>query len=178
MRPNTGIIPIDFKQPGNYTVKNQAQRRLDLRFRRPIRNRCSDSHQKPDDETFEKWIYVGESKTYSGTSGRWSSYSDWWINGEDKGFISFNKNGDSVTVTGESQGDVTLVHGYYKGWNDWKTETFTIHVLPKAPISELEITGPDTVEQFKNIILKPMPTPMSRGRRAIHLSLPLTRAAK
>lgn len=146
--------PDDFKQPGNYTVKIRPDKGWIYDFGDQSEIVVPIPTQKPDDETFEKWIYVGESKTYSGTSSRWSSYSDWWINGEDKGFISFNKNGDSVTVTGESQGDVTLVHGYYKGWNDWKTETFTIHVLPKAPISELEITGPDTVEQFKNIILK------------------------
>ena len=146
--------PDDFKQPGNYTVKIRPNGGWIYDFGDQSEIVVPIPTQKPDDETFEKWIYVGESKTYSGTSSRWSSYSDWWINGEDKGFISFNKNGDSVTVTGESQGDVTLVHGYYKGWNDWKTETFTIHVLPKAPISELEITGPDTVEQFKNIILK------------------------
>ena len=146
--------PDDFKQPGNYTVKIRPNGGWIYDFGDQSEIVVPIPTQKRDDETFEKWIYVGESKTYSGASSRWSSYSNWWINGEDKGFISFNKNGDSVTVTGESQGDVTLVHGYYKGWNDWKTETFTIHVLPKAPISELEITGPDTVEQFKNIILK------------------------
>lgn len=118
----------------------------------------ADSTKKPDNTDFEKWIYVDETATYQGTSGNeWSNYSSWWYPGKDEGFISFEKDGDSVTVTGQAKGDVVLMHGYGY-WNSswqWITEKFTIHVLPKAPITSLEITDSDTtVEQFKSITLK------------------------
>ena len=114
----------------------------------------ADSTKKPDNTAFEKWIYVDETATYQGTSGnKWSSSSNWWYSGKDEGFISFEKNGDSVTVTGQAKGDVVLMHGYYNGSWHWITEKLTIHVLPKAPITSLEITGSDTVEQFKSITL-------------------------
>lgn len=116
----------------------------------------ADSTKKPDNTDFEKWIYVGETATYQGTSGNeWSNYSSWWYPGKDEGFISFEKDGDSVTVTGQAKGDVVLMHGYWNSSWQWITEKFTIHVLPKAPITSLEITDSDTtVEQFKSITLK------------------------
>ena len=116
----------------------------------------ADSAKKPDNTDFEKWIYVGETATYQGTSGNeWSNYSSWWYPGKDEGFISFEKDGDSVTVTGQAKGDVVLMHGYWNSSWQWITEKFTIHVLPKAPITSLEITDSDTtVEQFKSITLK------------------------
>ena len=115
----------------------------------------ADSTKKPDNTAFEKWIYVGETATYQGTSGnKWSTGSNWWYSGKDEGFVSFEKNGDSVTVTGQAKGDVVLMHGYYNNSWHWITEQLTIHVLPKAPITSLEITGDGTVEQFKSITLK------------------------
>ena len=116
----------------------------------------ADSTKKPDNTDFEKWIYVGETTTYQGTSGNeWSNNSSWWYPGKDEGFISFEKDGDSVTVTGQAKGDVVLMHGYWNSSWQWITEKFTIHVLPKAPITSLEITDSDTtVEQFKSITLK------------------------
>ena len=114
----------------------------------------ADSTKKPDNTAFEKWIYVDETATYQGTSGnKWSS-SNWWYSSKDEGFISFEKNGDSVTVTGQAKGDVVLMHGYRNDSWQWVTEQLTIHVLPKAPMTSLEITGDGTVEQFKNITLK------------------------
>lgn len=114
----------------------------------------ADSTKKPDNTAFEKWIYVGETATYQGTSGKKRS-SSWWYSGKDEGFISFKENGDSVTVTGHAKGDVVLMHRYYNNNNrHWTTEQLTIHVLPKAPITSLEITGDGTVEQFKSITLK------------------------
>ena len=115
----------------------------------------ADSTKKPDNTAFEKWIYAGETATYQGTSGnKWSTGSNWWYSGKDEGFVSFEKNGDSVTVTGQAKGDVVLMHGYYNNSWHWITEQLTIHVLSKAPITSLEITGDGTVEQFKSITLK------------------------
>ena len=135
----------------------------------------ADSTKKPDNTDFEKWIYVGETATYQGTSGNeWSNYSSWWYPGKDEGFISFEKDGDSVTVTGQAKGDVVLMHGYWNSSWQWITEKFTIHVLPKAPITSLEITDSDTtVEQFKSITrLRPTPIRTSRGPRATPRSPP------
>ena len=115
----------------------------------------ADSTKKPDNTDFEKWIYVGETATYQGTSGnKWGS-SNWWYSDKDEGFISFEKNGDSVTVTGQAKGDVVLKHGYRNSSWHWITEQLIIHVLPKAQVTSLEITDSDTtVEQFKSISLK------------------------
>ena len=113
----------------------------------------ADSTKKPDNTAFEKWIYVGETATYQGTSGKKRSSSSWRYSGKDEGFISFKENGDSVTVTGHAKGDVVLMHDYYNN-RHWTTEKLTIHVLPKAPITSLEIAGDGTVEQFKSITLK------------------------
>ena len=143
----------DFAIPGKYTVvvKPNTGWIYDLgtsvTFDGPTVTR--------EDKQFEKWIYVGETATYQGTSGnKWSTDSNWWYSGEDEGFISFEKNGDSVTVTGQAKGDVVLMHGYRNSSWHWITEKLTIHVLPKAPITSLEITGDGTVEQFKNITLE------------------------
>ena len=115
----------------------------------------ADSAKKPDNTDFEKWIYVDETATYQGTSGNEWGSSNWWYSDKDEGFISFEKHGDSVTVTGQAKGDVVLMHGYRNSSWHWIAEKLTIHVLPKAPITSLEITGSDTtVEQFKSITLK------------------------
>ncbi len=143
----------DFAIPGKYTVvvKPNSGWIYDLgtsmTFDGPTVTR--------EDKQFEKWIYVGETATYQGTSGnKWSNGSSWWYSGKDEGFISFEKNGDSVIVTGQAKGDVILMHGYHNSIWQWVTEQLTIHVLPKAPITSLEITGYDKVEQFKNITLE------------------------
>ena len=148
-----GHNDADFAIPGKYTVvvKPNTGWIYDLgtsmTFDGPTVTR--------EDKQFEKWIYVGETATYQGTSGnKWSTDSNWRYSGKDEGFISFEKNGDSVTVTGQAKGDVVLMHDYCN--NNWHriTEQLTIHVLPKAPITSLEITGDGTVEQFKSITLK------------------------
>ena len=108
---------------------------------------------KQIDTDTEKWIHVGESKTIYGTSSWWSGQSSWWFSGADNGVVSFTEDGDSVQVKGLKVGDAELVHGYRNALYQWTKEPYTIHVLPKEPLNAIQITGSDTVEQFKSIAL-------------------------
>ena len=148
--------PDEFSKSGTYTVVVKPNNGWIYDFEGVDQIEITIPTKKPDNTAFEKWIYVGETATYQGTSGNWwSDSSNWWYSGKDEGFISFEKDGDSVTVTGQAKGDVVLMHGYWNSSWQWITEKFTIHVLPKAPITSLEITDSDTtVEQFKSITLK------------------------
>ena len=141
----------DFAIPGKYTVvvKPNTGWIYDLgtsvTFDGPTVTR--------EDKQFEKWIYVGESVDLKGDGSAWRGES-WTVSSGSENIELSGSSSGSQTAKGLKVGDATVQREYSPAWGWWYTETFTIHVLPKAPITSLEITGDGTVEQFKNITLK------------------------
>ena len=102
--------------------------------------------------------YTVEAGKTVNVSGAWGNSHKWSvISGNDYASLS-NTNGQTVVVAGKSAGSVTLKHQYsrtYGPWSDetWYSETFTVEVTAPAPVTEITISGADSVKQFESIAL-------------------------
>ena len=99
-------------------------------------------------------VEAGKIITIQGKTG---DRHEWSIaSGEDYASLS-NTNEQTVVVSGKSAGSVTLKHqyshrNYYGSWSEG-TETFTVEVTAPAPVTEITISGADSVKQFESIAL-------------------------
>ena len=133
------------------------------------------------DTDTEKWIYVGNTVTLSGTSGynhSWSTSNSKTASVSGTNTGSSDKGSTTGTVTGESAGDVTITHTYYtnrSGSRYWgysysgeKTETFTVHVVEEStdPATSVSISGADSVEAFSSTQLTATTSPSGSGGAA------------
>ena len=103
--------------------------------------------------------YTVEAGKSINVSGTWGDSHKWSIeSGNDYASIS-NTNGQTVVVSGKSAGSVELKHwyshkNYGHGPNEtWDFETFTVEVTAPAPVTEITISGADSVKQFESIAL-------------------------
>ncbi len=118
--------------------------------------KIDEDYTKPADTETDKYIYVGETLEIEGTD---AAYHRWTYDEGDVLSVSVEKSKraetNKATVTGLKVGDVTLKHESSDASWFWPvtTDTITVHVIKKAPASSLTISGPDTVEQGKNITL-------------------------
>ena len=111
---------------------------------------------KGTDTDTEKWIYVGETATFDGTSG-YNVQSHSWSTSDSK-VATVSGSSSTGTVTGVAAGDATITHtyktrgGFWGGSSSTKTETFTIHVVEEStdPVTSATISGADTVEAFSS----------------------------
>ena len=110
----------------------------------------ADSTKKPDNKDFEKWVYVGESVELEGKGNAWWGES-WAVSSGSENIELSGSGSGSQTAKGLKVGDAIVERGYNSPGRH--TETFTIHVVKKPAATSLSISGPDTVEQFKNITL-------------------------
>ncbi len=142
----------EFSKPGTYTVVVKPNNGWIYDFEGMGQIEITIPTKKPDSTDFEKWIYVGESVDLEGDGSAWWGESWTVLNGSENIELSGSSSG-SRTAKGLKVGDATVQRDYTSalGWR--YTETFTIHVMKKPAATSLSISGPDTVEQFKNITL-------------------------
>ena len=112
----------------------------------------ADSAKKPDNTDFEKWVYVGESVELEGKENAWWGES-WAVSSGSENIELSGSGSGSQTAKGLKVGDATVVREYSSSWWNTYTETFTIHVMKNPAATSLSISGPDTVDQFRNITL-------------------------
>ena len=139
-------------------------------------NAISTASELGTDTDTEKWIYVGDTTTFSGTSGynhSWtsSSSSTATVSGSEN-WGWFSSSSSTGTVTGVAKGDATITHTYYTMASTSskykKTETFTIHVVEesKDPATSVSISGADSVEAFSSTQLTATTSPSGSGGAA------------
>ena len=104
-------------------------------------------------------VTVGGTLDLTGSSGyhhSWSSSSKKSATVENTSESSDRRaTAGTATVTGVKAGTVTITHTYYtSSWGGWPhTEIFTVTVKKSEPITSLEISGANSVEQFKSTTL-------------------------
>ena len=128
----------------------------------------------PEDTATDKYIYVGDSVTLTGTSGynhSWTSSNNSVATVSRSDGSGWGKVSSTGTVTGVSEGDVTITHTYYTrnstNSRNKKTETFTIHVVEKTPATGIVISGDTTVGTEDNIQLSATVSPEGAAYKSI-----------
>ena len=98
-----------------------------------------------------KTVYVGETIELRSDKG---DYSHEWSS-SDSSIATVSGTSKKATVTGVSEGTVTITHSYKKWiYGNIYSEEYKVEVLNRIPATSGTISGDDNVEKYKSISLK------------------------